>query len=147
MGRIKEFHVADPAELENVARSLLDGFPNQRIFAFFGPMGVGKTTFIQAVCRVLGASDHASSPTFSIVNHYMTHTGESLYHFDFYRIKSMDEAFDLGYEDYFYSGNYCFIEWPEKVENLLPDDCLIVYMQDDQGRRIIRAGKSPAGVF
>ncbi|MFP4467617.1 MAG: tRNA (adenosine(37)-N6)-threonylcarbamoyltransferase complex ATPase subunit type 1 TsaE [Bacteroidales bacterium] len=147
MGTIKEFRVMDPAELEDVARSLIDAFPNQRVFAFFGPMGVGKTTFIQAICRVLEATDQASSPTFSIVNHYMTSAGDSLYHFDFYRINSMEEAFDLGYEDYFYSGNYCFIEWPEKVETLLPDDCLAVNMQDDHGKRIIRIGKSPAGVF
>ena len=147
MSKIKKYCVQDPSELENVARSLLDAFPRQRVFAFFGPMGVGKTTFIQAVCKVLGATDHASSPSFSIVNHYMTQTGDSLYHFDFYRIKSIEEAFDLGYEDYLYSGHYCFLEWPEKVESLLPDDCVAVYMQDDQGRRIIRAGKSTAGVF
>lgn len=140
MGRFKEFRVTDPAELEDVARSLMDAFPNQRVFAFFGPMGVGKTTFIQAICRVLGATDQASSPTFSIVNHYMTSTGDSLYHLDFYRIKSMEEAFDLGYEDYFYSGNYCFIEWPEKIETLLPDDCLAIHMQDDRGIRVIRTG-------
>ncbi len=147
MSSMKEYSVPDLSELENVARSLLDAFPGQRVFAFFGPMGVGKTTFIQAVCKVLGATEHASSPSFSIVNHYMTQTGDSLYHFDFYRIKSIEEAFDLGYEDYFYSGHYCFVEWPENVGSLLPDDCVAVYMQDDQVRRIIRAGKSTAGVF
>lgn len=107
--------------LDKVAGKLIDRFPDQHVFAFYGKMGAGKTTFIQAVCRYLGSRDNITSPSFALVNEYQTASGGPLYHLDFYRIKNIEEVFDLGYEDYFYSGKYCLIEWPEKIEPLLPD--------------------------
>ena len=106
--------------LGKVVKELLEHFPDQRIYAFYGKMGAGKTTFIQAVCKILDTPDNVTSPTFAIINEYKTKNGDSVFHFDFYRIKDMEEVFDLGYEDYFYSGSYCLIEWPEKIESLLP---------------------------
>ncbi len=93
-----------------------------KVFALFGPMGVGKTTFVRAVCQELGVQDTVTSPTFAIVNEYRTATARSVYHFDFYRIRKVEEVYDMGYEDYFYSGSVCFLEWPELVEELLPED-------------------------
>ena len=100
-----------------------------RVFAFYGKMGSGKTTFIKALCEELGVNDVITSPTFAIVNEY-TANEESIYHFDFYRIKKLEEVYDMGFEEYFYSGNYCFIEWPELVEPLLPDDTLRVCISE-----------------
>lgn len=107
-------------ELEKSAAELINQFPGSRVFAFYGNMGAGKTTFIQALCKVLGSNDNVTSPTFALINEYQTPTDGSIFHFDFYRIKNLEEAFDLGYEDYLYSGSYCFIEWPEKIESILP---------------------------
>jgi tRNA threonylcarbamoyladenosine biosynthesis protein TsaE len=132
------FTAKDPAALDEVADAILSAFPNGRIFAFFGPMGVGKTTLIKALCRKLGSLDLASSPTYSIVNQYLTNSGESIFHFDFYRIKDLAEVYNLGYEDYFFSGNYCFIEWPDKVESLLPRGSNVVTMEEHNEERIIR---------
>ncbi len=125
-------------DLAVVAKELLSEYPDARIFAFFGAMGVGKTTFIKALCNFLGVDEQVSSPTFSIVNHYVSEDGNSLYHFDFYRINKLEEVYDLGYEHYFFSGNYCFIEWPEKLEALLPDNCIRVEMVDEGGKRSLR---------
>lgn len=136
MTRKKEYRVQHENELNELAHDLLATHPEARVFAFFGAMGVGKTTFIKFICQVLKSADLVSSPTFSIVNHYATHHGTSLYHFDFYRIKSLEEVFDLGYEEYLYSGNYCFIEWPEKLESLLPEHCVRVHMEEDNGSRL-----------
>lgn len=111
------------------AKELIDRFPQQRVFAFYGKMGAGKTTFIQAICKKLGTNDTVTSPTFALINEYKTTAGDSIFHFDFYRIKEMEEAFDLGYEDYIYSGNYCLIEWPEKIEPLLPPDHIAVTIE------------------
>lgn len=111
----------DKIELHQVARSLLETFANDRFFAFFGNMGVGKTTLIKEICAMLGVTDNVCSPTFSIVNEYVGSDGMSIFHFDFYRLKNIEETYDMGYEEYFYSGNYCFVEWSEKVETLLPD--------------------------
>lgn len=108
------------ADLPNIAKQLLTFANNEKIFVFEGEMGAGKTTFIKSFCETLGVTDVVSSPTFSIVNEYKG-KNEGIYHFDFYRIKNLNEAFDLGYEEYFYSGNICLIEWPEKVTDLLPD--------------------------
>lgn len=138
MVKEKTLMARNPADLDGVAAELLSAFPGGRIFAFFGPMGVGKTTLIKALCRHLGSLDVVSSPTFSIINQYLTGSGESLFHFDFYRIKDITEVYNLGYEDYFFSGNYCFIEWPEKIESLLPEGSHVVTMEDRQGERIIR---------
>lgn len=107
-------------QLPEIARELINHCPNQRVFAFYGEMGAGKTTFIKALCSELGVTDIIQSPTFAIINEYRRQNGEPVYHFDFYRIKKLEEAYDIGYEDYLYSGCYCFIEWPELIEELLP---------------------------
>ena len=127
--------------LENIAdaaKKFLAEAGDRRVFAFHGGMGAGKTTFIKALCSELGVTEVVASPTFAIVNEYMAQNGEPVYHFDLYRVKTMDEACDFGCEDYFYSGYYCFIEWPELVEPLLPDDtadvCITV---DDEGHRAV----------
>ena len=117
---------------------LLETFQDAKVFALYGSMGVGKTTLIKYLCSKLGVEDIVSSPTFSIVNEYVTTDMEAIYHFDFYRIKKIEEAYDLGYEEYLYSGNYCFIEWPEKLGALLPEDCVRIFMEDVGGERIIR---------
>jgi tRNA threonylcarbamoyladenosine biosynthesis protein TsaE len=106
-------------DLDAVASQILFLSPNNRIFLFYGEMGAGKTTLIKSLCKQLGTADNIASPTFSIVNEYKTGK-ESIYHFDFYRLKTQTEALDMGFEEYLYSGNYCFIEWPEKIPDLLP---------------------------
>lgn len=129
--------VSNIDELQKAAIDILNTFPEERIFLFYGNMGAGKTTFINALCNELGVTDHTSSPTFSIVNEYDSESG-TLFHFDFYRLKNEVEALDMGYEEYLYSGNYCFIEWPEKIANLLPENCLSISIEatDDQQRTI-----------
>lgn len=106
-------------ELPLVAEALLQEFPDDRVFCFYGEMGAGKTTFIKVVCQQLGAADTTSSPTFAIVNEYLTRDEESIYHFDFYRIEKLADAYEIGVEDYLYSGNYCFLEWPENIPELI----------------------------
>jgi tRNA threonylcarbamoyladenosine biosynthesis protein TsaE len=113
--------VANLGELPDAAAQLLAKADGCRVLLFYGEMGAGKTTLIKAICEQLGVTGATSSPTFAIVNEYHTAEGP-LYHFDFYRIKSEQEALDLGYEEYFYSGRYCFVEWPEKIAGLLPAD-------------------------
>ena len=125
------------SELTSAANQLLKFRPDKKIFAFTGAMGTGKTTFIKAICEALGVTDVVSSPTFSIVNEYHTPKGEKIYHFDFYRIKSISEAYDMGYEEYFYSKAYCFVEWPEKIEGLLPEGAVVVKMDVDGEKRLI----------
>jgi tRNA threonylcarbamoyladenosine biosynthesis protein TsaE len=128
------------AQLNLAAKELIELFPDQRIFAFYGQMGAGKTTFIQAICRTLGSHDNITSPSFAIINEYTASFGDSIYHFDFYRIKNLEEAFDLGYEDYFYSGSYCLIEWPEKIESLLPPHYVEVIIEvTEEGTRLMQA--------
>lgn len=125
-------------DLEKTAKNLITTFQEQRIFAFYGKMGAGKTTFIQAICKFLGSDDNVTSPTFALINEYKTNDFSSVFHFDFYRIKNLEEAFDLGYEDYLYSGDYCLIEWPEKIEPLLPEKIVEVKIEvaDDESRTI-----------
>lgn len=125
-------------ELEKVAEKMIACFPDKRVFALYGKMGAGKTTFIQAICKILGSSDNVTSPTFALINEYNTSSSESIFHFDFYRIKNMEEAFDLGYEDYLYSGDYCFIEWPGMIEPLLPENIVEVKIEvsNDEERKI-----------
>ncbi|MFB2120339.1 tRNA (adenosine(37)-N6)-threonylcarbamoyltransferase complex ATPase subunit type 1 TsaE [Parapedobacter sp. 2B3] len=129
--------VPNLAGLPVAASQILAATGNRRVLLFYGAMGAGKTTLITAICRQLGVTDVPSSPTFAIVNEYHGNTGP-MYHFDFYRIKSDREAFDLGYEDYFYSGSYCFVEWPEKIMNLLPADAVHIHITaaTDGTRRI-----------
>ncbi len=126
-------------QLPEVARKLLEEFPEERFFAFFGKMGVGKTTLIKELCAALGVEDNVCSPTFAIVNEYRDREGEPVYHFDFYRLKSVAEAYDIGYEEYFYSGCYCFTEWTEKIEELLPEHYVRVEMEEKDGKRILKA--------
>lgn len=118
---------------------MLDAFSEERFFAFFGKMGVGKTTLIKELCAVLGVKDNVCSPTFAIVNEYSDRDDEPVYHFDFYRLKSVAEAYDIGYEEYFYSGCYCFTEWTEKVEELLPEHYVRVEIEEKDGVRILNA--------
>lgn len=126
------------SELDHAAKLLLNSFPDDRVFLFYGNMGAGKTTFIKALCKVLEVEDNTSSPTFSIVNEYSSSQGP-IFHFDFYRIKEEEEAYDFGYEDYFYSGNYCFVEWPNRIPNLLPDDAKTIEFEitSSTSRKII----------
>nr|WP_321484604.1 tRNA (adenosine(37)-N6)-threonylcarbamoyltransferase complex ATPase subunit type 1 TsaE [uncultured Draconibacterium sp.] len=125
-------------ELEIAAKELITAFSNDRVFAFYGKMGAGKTTFIQSICRALGSDDNVTSPTFALINEYNTANLDSIFHFDFYRIKDIEEAYDLGYEDYIYSGSYCLIEWPEMIDSLLPEKMVKVKIevQDDDTRLI-----------
>ncbi len=109
-------------QINNAAKQIINSSNNHKIWIFDGEMGAGKTTLIKAICKTLGVKDEVSSPTFSLVNEYKTKDGKILYHFDFYRIKNIEEVFDIGYEDYFYSGNICLIEWPEKVNELLENE-------------------------
>ncbi len=131
MSTMKERNCKDLSELPLLAAELLSRYPDQRIFAFFGAMGAGKTTFIQHLCSHLGVIDPVNSPTFALINEYRNVDGNPVYHFDFYRIKNITEVMDIGYENYFYSGHYCFIEWPEKVIELLPENCVYVKIEED----------------
>ncbi|NLJ82897.1 MAG: tRNA (adenosine(37)-N6)-threonylcarbamoyltransferase complex ATPase subunit type 1 TsaE [Bacteroidales bacterium] len=136
----KDFYAcSQEEELFDVAKKLFQKFPTQRIFALHGAMGVGKTTFIKYICRYLQSEDTVNSPTFSMVNEYALPFNKTLYHFDFYRIKSIDEALDMGFEDYLYSNQYCFIEWAEKVEALLPPETIHVtmFIKDEDKERVI----------
>ncbi len=122
------------------AKEFVEATRKYKVFAFYGKMGVGKTTFIKAISEYLGVEDYVTSPTFAIINEYTCLTsGERLYHFDFYRIKKIEEVYDLGYEEYFYSGSICFIEWPELIEELLPQDTLKVFIEEiPDGSRIVK---------
>lgn len=129
------------SDLDQAAISLLDFAGTEKIFVFEGDMGAGKTTFIKALTKALGVKELVSSPTFSIVNEYEG-KGKTFYHFDFYRIKNLQEAYDIGYEEYFFSGNTCFIEWPEKVEELLPENYIKVEIKMiNENERLLSVNK------
>ena len=153
-----EIRISDLEHIGEAARQFVETIGDHRVFAFYGSMGAGKTTFIKAICEQLGVEDVITSPTFAIVNEYSLpptpsrRGGESaaeslpyggrwegaLYHFDFYRIKRLEEVYDMGYEDYFYSGALCFIEWPELIEELLPDDAVrVTISQQLDGSRLV----------
>ena len=125
----KQFVAANLGELDAVAKEILNFFEGLRIIAIVGKMGAGKTTMIKSFCHVLGVEETVSSPTFSLVNEYTDISGESVFHFDFYRIQKLEEVYDIGYEEYFYSGNYCFIEWPEMISNLLPENHAKIHIE------------------
>ena len=126
-------------QIHEAAKEFIAAMGDNTVFAFYGKMGAGKTTFIKAVCEELGVADVINSPTFAIVNEYRSDTtGELIYHFDFYRIKKLEEVYDMGYEDYFYSGALCFIEWPELIEDLLPGDAVKVSIEEQEnGNRML----------
>jgi len=132
-----ELFINTPEELYDTAESILNFAPHNRIFLFYGDMGAGKTTLIKSLCKTLGTTDNITSPTFAIVNEYKA-TTSVIYHFDFYRLKKETEAMDMGFEEYLYSGNYCFIEWPEKIPELLPDHYVSINIKvvDNGGRYI-----------
>ena len=133
-----EIKIQSLEEISSAARQFVESIGESRIFAFYGSMGAGKTTFIKAICEELRVEDVITSPTFAIVNEYTTGTGKPLYHFDFYRIKKLDEFYDMGGEDYFGSGNLCFIEWPELIEDVLPEEAVIVNIKEvDDGSRLV----------
>ncbi|MCD8291852.1 MAG: tRNA (adenosine(37)-N6)-threonylcarbamoyltransferase complex ATPase subunit type 1 TsaE [Prevotella sp.] len=135
-----EIRIDSIENIKSAAKEFIDSTRNYRVFAFYGKMGAGKTTFIKAICECMGVEDVINSPTFAIVNEYTSYTtDETIYHFDFYRIKRIDEVYDLGYEEYFYSGCICFIEWPELIEDLLPENTLKVYIAEREGgARVVR---------
>lgn len=122
-------------EIENVSSQLIDKLKINRILLFYGEMGSGKTTLIKNLCKFLKVNDDVSSPTYSIVNEYNTIDAQTIYHFDFYRLESEEEAFDMGYEEYLYSGNVCLVEWPDKIASLLPENSLKVYIQSEGDKR------------
>ena len=135
-----EIKINSLADINEAAKQFIKNMGDGKVFAFYGKMGAGKTTFIKAVCEELGVDDVITSPTFAIVNEYQSATtGDSIYHFDFYRIKKLEEVYDMGYEDYFYSGSLCFLEWPELIDDLLPEDATKDTIEaTEEGGRIVK---------
>ena len=149
---MNSIRIQDIEHIREAAREFIRHIGDHRVFAFYGKMGAGKTTFVKAICEELGVEDVITSPTFAIINEYTAtpptattnsllftlHSSLQIYHFDFYRIKKLEEVYDMGYEDYFYSGALCFIEWPELIEEILPDDAVRVSIteQDDNSRLV-----------
>ena len=133
-----EIRISNLELIREAAREFIEHIGEHRVFAFYGEMGAGKTTFIKAICEELGVEDVITSPTFAIVNEYGLPDGDCIYHFDFYRIKKLEEVYDMGFEDYFYSGALCFIEWPELIEEVLPEDAVKVNITENaDGSRTI----------
>ena len=116
--------------IQEAAKEFINRMGEGKVFVFYGKMGAGKTTFIKALCETLGVKDVITSPTFSLINEYTDGKGNSIYHFDFYRIKKLEEVYDMGYEDYFYSGNLCLLEWPELIEEILPENVIKVTIEE-----------------
>ena len=130
--------IRDIESIATAAQEFISKMGDNKIFAFYGSMGAGKTTFVKALCEAMGVTDTVNSPTFAIVNEYDTPSGQPIYHFDFYRIKRLSEVYDMGYEDYFYGKGLCFIEWPELIEELLPEDTVKVTIKGDaDGSRVV----------
>jgi tRNA threonylcarbamoyladenosine biosynthesis protein TsaE len=135
-----EIQIPSLDKIADAAREFVEQIGDKRVFAFYGGMGAGKTTFIKAVCEQLGVKDAVTSPTFAIVNEYASDFGP-VYHFDFYRIKNLGEVMDLGFDDYAYSGNFCLMEWPELIEDLLPDNTVNVHIAEtSNGMRTVTIG-------
>lgn len=134
-----EIVIENIKEIRSAAQEFIKIMGDNKVFAFQGSMGAGKTTFIKALCEELGVTETVGSPTFAIINEYKGEKGMPIYHFDFYRINRLEEVYDFGYEDYFYSGNLCFIEWPELVESLLPDNTVRILIEEQEdGTRIVK---------
>ncbi len=141
-----EIHISNLEHIGEAAREFIKNIGETRVFAFYGEMGAGKTTFVKAVCEALGVEDVITSPTFAIVNEYtvtscsdLSLLPSTIFHFDFYRIKNLEEVYDMGYEDYFYSGALCFIEWPELIEDILPEDAIRVSIEEQEdGSRLVK---------
>ena len=127
-----------PDELDIIAEQLLALHPKSTIFAFYGKLGAGKTTFIKSICRKLNVTDTVISPSFGILHEYKTINNSTVYHFDFFRIKNISEFLDLGCEEYLYSGSYCFIEWPEKIKKFLPENHVAIFIEEKKDKRIIK---------
>ena len=138
-----EIKIQDIEHIREAARAFIEHIGERRVFAFYGKMGAGKTTFVKAICEELGVDDVITSPTFAIINEYTPSSlllppSSKIFHFDFYRIKKLEEVYDMGYEDYFYSGALCFIEWPELIEEILPDDAVRVSItEQEDGSRVV----------
>ena len=138
-----EIKIQDIEHIRETAREFIKHIGDRRVFAFYGKMGAGKTTFVKAICEELGVEDVITSPTFAIINEYTPSSlllppSSKIFHFDFYRIKKLEEVYDMGYEDYFYSGALCFIEWPELIEEVLPDDAVRVHIEEQpDGSRLV----------
>ena len=131
-----EIRIENLDNIRAAAHEFIQNMGDAHVFAFYGKMGAGKTTFVKAICEELGVEDVITSPTFAIINEY--EGDETIYHFDFYRIKKLEEVYDMGYEDYFYSGALCFIEWPELIEEILPDDAVRVSITEQpDGSRLV----------
>ncbi len=126
---MKEIVIDSLNELKDVAEAVIERLDGRNVVALYGPMGAGKTTLISAIMEHLGSTDNVTSPTFALVNQYNTANEQPVYHFDFYRINRIEEAFDMGYEEYFYSGDLCLVEWPELVEQLLPEEAMVVKIE------------------
>ncbi|MCG8582314.1 MAG: tRNA (adenosine(37)-N6)-threonylcarbamoyltransferase complex ATPase subunit type 1 TsaE [Bacteroidales bacterium] len=140
---IDTFYIHSLDNINAVAADFLSKYKNERVLAFYGPMGVGKTTFVKALCEELNVEDTVNSPSFAIVNEYHTPEDDIVYHFDFYRLKEEEEAYDMGYEDYLYSGHYSMIEWPEKIASLLPPGRLeLTLVEEENGQRRIHVEKA-----
>ena len=133
-----EIKIQNLDNIREAAREFIDNIGENTVFAFYGKMGAGKTTFVKAICEELGVNDVITSPTFAIVNEYES-PKQTIYHFDFYRIKKLEEVYDMGYEEYFYSGALCFIEWPELIEEVLPEDAVKVTIEEvPDGSRLVK---------
>lgn len=128
---MKQLHINSLVNLPDVAEEIIEALEGRTIIIFRGSMGAGKTTLIREIVALLGSSDNVTSPTFAIINNYSTDEGRQIYHFDFYRINKIEEAYDFGYEEYFYSGDLCLVEWPEKIEELLPEGVMTVKIVAD----------------
>ena len=133
-----EIKIESLAPIHEAAKQFIAGIGDNKVFAFYGKMGAGKTTFTKAICEVLGVEDVITSPTFAIVNEYTDREGQPIYHFDFYRIKKLEEVYDMGYEDYFYSNHLCLLEWPELIEDILPENTIKVTIEEQpDGTRVV----------
>ncbi len=137
-----QYHISSVDDLSQVAQDIVELTKKVKIVAFYGPMGAGKTTLIKKICHLFGVKDEVNSPTFALVNEYKDADSKPIYHFDFYRIKKLEEVFDIGYEDYFYSGHICLLEWPQMIENLMPDEFVKVEIKlgEKETERLIDVG-------